>query len=154
MGKMRAYAWRLEREINEFLGFTATLFVAIHTIRNVHFNQSIFLLFPPSSSTLLNFFLLYFANQTTYYYCYPSGCKLMQKCLNPTNICHLDRVLNDEFNVKSLFWFLQLTPKSDLKVVQITKNDVFWVNAPLYYLECSPNCKTWPQLKKITITNI
>ena len=130
MGKMRAYAWRLEREINEVLGFKETLFVAIQTIRNVHFNQTIFLLFPPSSSTLLIiFFLLYFC-KSNYYYCYPSGCKLMQKCLNPTNICHLDRVLNDEFNVKCLFWFLQLTPKSDLKVVQITKNDLCWVNAP------------------------
>jgi hypothetical protein len=42
----------------------------------------------------------------------------------------------------------------DLKLVQITKNDLFWVNAPLWYLECDPNCKTWPQLKKITITHI
>ena len=24
----------------------------------------------------------------------------------------------------------------------------------LMYLECAPNCKSWPQLKKVTITNI
>ena len=30
MGKMRAYAWRLEGEISDVQGFTATLFVAIH----------------------------------------------------------------------------------------------------------------------------
>jgi hypothetical protein len=35
-----------------------------------------------------------------------------------------------------------------------TKNYLFWVNGPLSYLECAPNCKTRPQLKKITITNI
>ena len=45
--------------------------------------------------------------------------------------CHLDRVSNYEFSVKCLFWFLQQTWKSDLKVVQITKNDHFWVNALL-----------------------
>ena len=45
--------------------------------------------------------------------------------------CHLDRALNDEFSVECLFWFFQAARKSDLKVVQITKNDLFWVNAPL-----------------------
>ena len=47
-----------------------------------------------------------------------------------------------------------MTWKSDLKVVQNTKDYLFWVIAPLWYLECAPNCKTRPQLKKITITNI
>ena len=67
--------------------------------------------------------------------------------------CHFDRVSNDEFSVECLFWFFQLTRKYDLKIVQITRNDLFWVNAPLY-LECAPNCKTRPQFKKVTITNI
>ena len=62
--------------------------------------------------------------------------------------CHLDSMSNDEFSVECLFWFFQPTWKSDLKVVQITKNYIFWVNAPLQYLECAPDCKTWPQLKK------
>ena len=44
---------------------------------------------------------------------------------------HLDRVSNYEFGVECLFWFFQPTWKADLKVVQITKNDLFWVNAPL-----------------------
>ena len=43
----------------------------------------------------------------------------------------LGRALNDEFSVECLFWFFQPTQKSDLKVVQITKNYLFWVNAPL-----------------------
>ena len=68
--------------------------------------------------------------------------------------CHLDSALNDEFSVECLFWFFQPTRKSDLKAVQITKNYIFCVNAPLSYLECAPNCKTWLQLKKITATNI
>ena len=41
--------------------------------------------------------------------------------------CHLDRASNDEFSVECLFWFFQSTWISDLKVVQITKNDLFWV---------------------------
>ena len=45
--------------------------------------------------------------------------------------CHLDRALNDEFSVECLFWFFQAASKSDLKVVQITKSDLFWLNAPL-----------------------
>ena len=32
-----------------------------------------------------------------------------------------------------------------------TKKNLFWVNAPLWCLECATNSKTWPQLKKITI---
>ena len=44
--------------------------------------------------------------------------------------CHLDRALNDKFSVECLFWFFQPIWKSDLKVVQITKNDLFWVKAP------------------------
>ena len=36
--------------------------------------------------------------------------------------CHLDRALNDQFSVECLFWFFQPTQKSDLKVLQITKN--------------------------------
>ena len=38
---------------------------------------------------------------------------------------------NDEFSVECLFWSFQPTWKSDPKVVQITKNYLFWVNAPL-----------------------
>ena len=45
--------------------------------------------------------------------------------------CHFNRASNDEFSVECLFCFFQPTWKSDLKVVQITKNDIFWVNAPL-----------------------
>ena len=67
--------------------------------------------------------------------------------------CHLDRASNDKFSVECLFQFFQPTWESDLKVVQITKNYFFWVDSPLY-LECAPNCKSWPQLKKVTITNI
>ena len=48
----------------------------------------------------------------------------------------------------------QPTCKSYLKVIQITKKYFFWVNAPLWYIECAPNCKTQPQLKEVTITNI
>ena len=62
--------------------------------------------------------------------------------------CHFDRESNDKFNVECLLWFFQSTWKSDLKVVQITKNDLFWVNAPLSYLEWAPNCKTLPQTLK------
>ena len=68
--------------------------------------------------------------------------------------CHLDRALNDKFSVECLFWFFQPTWNSNLKVVQITTKDLFWVNAPLQYLEYTPNCKTLSQLKKITITKI
>ena len=68
--------------------------------------------------------------------------------------CHFERVSIDEFSVECLFWFFQPTRKTDLKVVQITKNDLFWVNAALSCLECAPNCKTWLQLKNIKITNI
>ena len=66
--------------------------------------------------------------------------------------CHFNRALNDKFSVECFFWFFQLTWKSDLEVVQITKNDLFWVNAPLQYLECAPNCKTRAQLKKMIMT--
>ena len=45
--------------------------------------------------------------------------------------CHLDRASNDKFSVECLSWFFQPTRKSDLKVVQITKNYLFWVNVPL-----------------------
>ena len=45
--------------------------------------------------------------------------------------CHLDRASNDKFSVECLFWLFQRTWKADLKVVQITKNYLFWVNAPL-----------------------
>ena len=45
--------------------------------------------------------------------------------------CHFDRASIDEFSVECLFRFFQPTWKSDLKVVQITKNDLFWVDAPL-----------------------
>ena len=38
--------------------------------------------------------------------------------------CHLDRGSNDEFSVECLLWFFQPTWKSDLKAVQITKNDL------------------------------
>ena len=62
--------------------------------------------------------------------------------------CHLDKASNDEFSVEYLFWFFQLKWKADLKVVQ---NDLFWVNAPLWYLEWAQIVK---HLKKITITNI
>ena len=63
---------------------------------------------------------------------------------------HLDRASNDECSVECLFWFFQPTRKSDLKVVQITKNDIFWVDAPWpWIIECAPNCKTWPKLEKI-----
>ena len=48
-----------------------------------------------------------------------------------SSLCLLDRALNDKFSVECLFWFFQPTWKSELKVVQITKNDLFWVNAPL-----------------------
>ena len=68
--------------------------------------------------------------------------------------CHLDTASNDEFSVECLFWFLQPTWKSYLKIVQITKIDLFWVTAPVKYFECAPNCKTRLKLKKITITNI
>ena len=68
--------------------------------------------------------------------------------------CHFDRASNDEFSVECLFWFFQPIWKADVKVVQIIKNDLFWVSAPLKYLECVPNCKTWPLLKKMIITNI
>ena len=64
---------------------------------------------------------------------------------------HLDRASNDEFSVECLFWFFQPARKVDLKVVQITKNDIFWVNASLWYLECAPNCKILAAVKKITI---
>ena len=40
------------------------------------------------------------------------------------------RASNDEFRVECLFWFFQLTWKSDLKVVKTTKNDLFCVIAP------------------------
>ena len=63
------------------------------------------------------------------------------------------RASNDEFSVEYLFWFCQ-SWKADLKLVHITKIDLFWVDAPLLYLECAPNCKTGLQLKKIMITNI
>ena len=39
---------------------------------------------------------------------------------------------NNQSSVECLFWFFQLTWKSNLKVVQITKDDLFWGNAPLY----------------------
>ena len=39
-------------------------------------------------------------------------------------------------------------------LVQSTKNDLFCVKAPVWYFECDPNCKTRPQSKKISITNI
>ena len=39
--------------------------------------------------------------------------------------CHLDRVLNDEFSVEYLFLFFQPTWKSDLKVLQTPKTDIF-----------------------------
>ena len=71
--------------------------------------------------------------------------------------CHFDRALNDEISVK--FWmfafiFFQLTLQSDLKEVQLTQNYLFWVKAPLQYLEGALNFKTRPWLKNITITNI
>jgi hypothetical protein len=37
----------------------------------------------------------------------------------------------DEFSVECLFQFFQPTWKADLKVIQIIKNDLFWVDAPL-----------------------
>ena len=46
-----------------------------------------------------------------------------------------------------------MTRKLNL-VVKITKNALFWVNASLWYLVYAPICKTRPQLKKMTITNI
>ena len=67
---------------------------------------------------------------------------------------HFDSSSNDEFSVECLFWFFKWTWKSDLKVIKMTKNDLFRVNAPLWYFECAPNCKTWPQLKKMTIFDI
>ena len=57
--------------------------------------------------------------------------------------CHLERALNDEFSVEWLFWFFQLAWKSDLKVVQSTKTDLFWVKAPLY------NTLNVPQIVKL-----
>ena len=62
--------------------------------------------------------------------------------------CHLDRASNDESSVECLFWFFHLTWKSDLKVIQITKNYLFWVMHPYNTLNLPKNCKTWPQLKK------
>ena len=41
-------------------------------------------------------------------------------------------ITNSVLNFDSLFWFVcQPTLKSDLKEVQFTKNDLFWVKAPL-----------------------
>ena len=68
--------------------------------------------------------------------------------------CHFVRASNDEFSVECLFWFFQPTWKSNLKVIQITKNDLFWVNAPLWYLKWALNCKNQTHLKNITISNI
>ena len=48
--------------------------------------------------------------------------------------CHLDRALNDKFSVECLFGFFQLTQKSDLNVVEITKNDLFSADAPISVL--------------------
>ena len=36
-----------------------------------------------------------------------------------------------QINVECLFWFFQSTWKAGLKVIQFTKNNVFWINAPL-----------------------
>ena len=46
--------------------------------------------------------------------------------------CHLDWAANDEFSDECLFWFFQPTWKSDLQVVQITKNDLFWFFQPTW----------------------
>jgi hypothetical protein len=58
--------------------------------------------------------------------------------------------MNFVLNFECLFWFLfQLTLTSDLKEVQFTQNYLFWVKAPLQYLEGAPNFKTLPWLKNI-----
>ena len=57
-------------------------------------------------------------------------------------------------NFECLFWFCQPTLKSDLTEVLFTWHYLFWVKAPLCYLEGAPNFKTRPQLKKITMPNI
>ena len=59
-------------------------------------------------------------------------------------------MMNFVLNFECLFWFLfQLTLTSDLKEVQFTQNYLFWVKAPLQYLEGAPNFKTLPWLKNI-----
>ena len=52
------------------------------------------------------------------------------------------------------FHFFQRTLKSDLKEAQFTQDHLFWVKAPLWYLEGAPSFKTRPWLKNITITTI
>ena len=38
---------------------------------------------------------------------------------------HLDTASNDKFSVECLIWFFQPIWKEDLKVIQMTKNDLF-----------------------------
>ena len=74
--------------------------------------------------------------------------KIWQNSLAFSHLCLVD-VIWTEQSIECLFWFFQPTWKADLKVVQITKNDFFWVNASLKYFKCAPNCKPWLHLKKI-----
>ena len=65
------------------------------------------------------------------------------------------QMMNVVSNFECLFsFFFQPTLKSDLKEAQFTQNYLFWVKAPLWYLEGAPSFKTRPWLKNITITNI
>ena len=45
--------------------------------------------------------------------------------------CHFDWASNDKVSVECLFWFFQSTWRWDLKVVQSSKDGLFWVKTPL-----------------------
>ena len=56
----------------------------------------------------------------------------------------LDRASNVKFSVECLFWFLQPTWKSDVKGVQITKNDLFRVKGGFQLLDLiTPELKSY-----------
>ena len=59
------------------------------------------------------------------------------------------RMTNLVLNFECLFsFFFQPTLKSDLKEAQFNQNYLFWVKAPLWYLEVAPSLKTRSWLKK------
>ena len=120
-------SWTCHKSIQDQI----LLWGTIHILRK---HSRVFSFIPTTFSQIFStiFLLIYVVKFLNYSMKISSKCNVEKEIiLFLSGSCHLDRALNNEFSVECTLWFFQPTWKSDLKLVQITKNYLFWVNAPL-----------------------